>query len=93
MKQKENPILTVLGRDKKGIVAQISTFLANQDINIEEIKQGVIEGNFFMVMSVDVSDAGKSFHEIADELKELGSRIGVEISFYNQEIFKAMHKV
>jgi len=91
--QNTHPILTVIGADKKGIVAQISSLLWEKKINIEEIQQGIMKGNFFMVMSIDISDAVATFGEIAGELERLGGKIGVKINMYDQEIFDTMHKI
>lgn len=91
--KKEHPILTVIGEDKRGIVAQISTALWEETINIEEIRQGIIEGKFFMVMSVDITGSPLSFEQIEEKLKKVGETTGVEITLYNQSIFSAMHKI
>jgi ACT domain-containing protein len=91
--KKDHPILTVIGEDKRGIVAQISTILWKEHINIEEIRQGIIEGKFFMVMSIDTTESKLSFEEIEQKLKDAGKETGVEISMYNQSIFSAMHKI
>lgn len=90
---KNFPVITVIGKDTKGIVAQISTLLWKRDVNIEEIKQGVIKGNFFMIMSVDLSASSASFHQLSQELKALGKKISLDISIYNQEIFTSMNKI
>jgi len=87
------PIITVIGRDHPGIVAQISAMLWENRINIEEISQGVIKGNFFMVMAVDLKDAKIDFAALAQKLKLLGKKIGADISLYNQEIFTAMNRI
>ena len=87
------PVITVLGKDKKGIVSHVSSFLLTIKINIEEIQQGIMKGNFFMVMSVDISDSTYSIPELADELEKLGNKIGVKINIYDQEIFQVMHKI
>lgn len=90
---KDYPIITVIGKDQKGIVAQISTFLWEKKINIEEIQQGVMKGNFFMAMSVDAKDAKVSTLNLSEDLEKLGSKIGVKINIYDKEIFTAMHKI
>ncbi|RLC36481.1 ACT domain-containing protein [Candidatus Falkowbacteria bacterium] len=87
------PIITVIGKDTKGIVAQVSNLLWKKDINIEEIKQGIIKGSFFMIMSVDMKDSPTSFHQLSKELKKLGKKINLEINIYNQEIFTAINKI
>ena len=89
----KHPIITEIGQDTKGIVAQISTLLWKKDVNIEEIKQGVIEGKFFMVMAVDLANASVSFQQLSGELKKLGEKIGLDINLYNQEIFTAINKI
>lgn len=90
---KDYPIITVIGKDQKGIVAQISTFLWEKKINIEEIQQGVMKGNFFMAMSVDAKDAKVSTLNLSEDLEKLGNKIGVKINIYDKEIFTAMHKI
>lgn len=89
----EHPIITVIGEDTKGIVAQISNLLWKRDINIEEIKQGIIEGKFFMIMAVDLSKSSIDFHGLSTELKKLGKKIGLDINLYNQEIFTSINKI
>lgn len=90
---KNRPIITVIGRDTKGIVAQISSLLWKREINIEEIQQGIIQGNFFMIMLVDLKDSSVTFEQLAKELKLLGKKISLDISLYNQEIFTAINKI
>ena len=53
--KKELSFITVIGRDKKGIVAKVSNLLYKNNINIEDINQKVMEGFFVMTMLVDVS--------------------------------------
>jgi ACT domain-containing protein len=93
MKQQDNPILTVIGEDKKGIVAQISTVLWEEKINIEEIRQGIIDGKFFMVMSINIEDSHLDFGQISEKLKKIGKEVSLDISLYNKSIFSAMHKI
>ncbi len=92
-KEENFPIITVIGKDTKGIVAQVSTLLWEQDINIEEIKQGIIRGNFFMIMSVDISGAKITFAKLSLDLKKLGAKIGLDINLYNKEVFTAINKI
>ena len=87
------PVITVIGKDTKGLVAQISNLLWKKGINIEEIKQAIISGNFFMIMTVDMDDSSLSFEQLSRELRKLGKKIGLEINLYNQEIFTAINKI
>jgi formyltetrahydrofolate deformylase len=72
-------IVSVLGQDQKGVVARISTYLAEQDINIEDIEQRVLRGQFLMDMLVDITDATTSLDELITGLLSIGSEIGMDI--------------
>ena len=72
-------IVSVLGRDQKGVVARISTFLAERDVNIEDIEQRVVRGQFLMDMLVDITDASATLDELITGLLAIGREIGMEI--------------
>jgi formyltetrahydrofolate deformylase len=73
-------IISVIGRDQKGIVARVSTYLASQSINIEDIEQRIVEGLFIMSMRVDLTDVATTLDEVILGLKTIGNDIGVEIT-------------
>lgn len=79
-------IVQVLGRDQKGVVARISTFLAERDINIEDIEQRVVRGQFLMDMLVDIAGSSVTLDELITGLLEIGREIGMDIrvSLHNQ---------
>ncbi len=70
-----NAVITVVGHDKVGIIAKVSTLLYESNINILDLSQTIMQGNFTMVMLVDVSAANKSFKEISEALEKLGKEI------------------
>lgn len=72
-------IVSVLGRDQKGVVARISTYLAEREVNIEDIEQRVVHGQFLMDMLVDITDASVSLDELITGLLRIGEEIGMEI--------------
>jgi formyltetrahydrofolate deformylase len=73
-------VVSVIGRDQKGVVARVSTYLASSDINIEDIEQRVMEGIFIMTMQVDLSDLSCSLDELALGLRRIGDELGMEVS-------------
>lgn len=85
-------ILTTVGQDKTGIVAGVSSFLAEKDINILDLSQTIMDGYFTMMMVVDVSDEA-DFSVLSTELKELGKKLGVEINIRNEKMYAAMHEL
>ncbi len=86
-------ILTVLGKDKAGIIANVSTMLAERNVNIEDISQTIMQGNFTMIMLVDLSNATVSLQQLAIDANALGEKIGVKIILQHEDIFNAMYRV
>ena len=91
--KKELSFITVIGKDKKGIVAKISNLLYKNNINIEDISQKVMEGFFVMAMLVEISDYKKPQAKIGKELEKIGLELGVKIQVQHENIFKKMHRV
>jgi formyltetrahydrofolate deformylase len=73
-------VLSIIGRDQKGVVARVSTYLAGLSINIEDIVQRVVEGLFVMTMKIDVGDMTSSLDELVLGLKKIGDEFGMETS-------------
>ena len=86
-------IVTVVGKDKSGIIAKVSTALAEKNVNIEDISQTILQDNFTMLMLCDLSNSKISIKELKVNLEELGQEIGVSIHVQNEEIFDVMHKI
>ncbi len=86
-------IITVQGVDKTGIVASVATVLAEYKVNIEDIKQTLMQGHFVMFMLCDISQSSNSFKEIKEALCQVGEKLGMEIWVQRKEIFDNMHNV
>ena len=86
-------IITVVGKDTKGIIAKVCTYLAENDVNILDISQTIVQEYFNMMMIVDMSKMNTSFETVADELDELGKSIGVQVKCQREEIFNMMHRI
>jgi formyltetrahydrofolate deformylase len=72
-------VVSVLGKDQKGVVAQFATYLAERGINIEDIEQRVVRGFFLMDMLVDIKDISIDLSEMITGLLELGKRLDMEV--------------
>lgn len=86
-------VITVLGRDCKGIIAAVSGALAQNNANILDINQTVLQDMFTMAMMVDYSEMEPDFDAMRSQLAELGEKMGVEIRMQRKAIFDAMHRV
>lgn len=86
-------IITVIGRDKVGIVAGITTELAKHNINIIDINQTIMEEFFTMILMVDLEKINESFEDIKKALSSEGKKLGVDVKIQREEIFNSMHTV
>ena len=86
-------VITVLGSDKVGIIAKVSTLLADRGINILDITQTIMQNMFTMIMLVDLSESSSKVGEIAQELDKCGQSLGVSITIAHEGIYKSMHKI
>jgi len=91
--EKEQLFITVIGEDRKGIVAKISTLLYECDINIEDINQKIMDSYFVMIMLVDMKQSKQSLEKVREELEKLGDALRVKIQIQHENIFKMMHRV
>lgn len=86
-------IVTVIGKDKSGIIAKVAGLLADNDVNIEDISQTIVQGNFTMLMLCDLSKSDLSLKDLSAKLNALGEKTGVSIHVQHEDIFNAMHKI
>ena len=86
-------IVTVIGKDKPGIIAKVSTALAENQVNIEDISQTLMQDNFTMLMLCDLSSSKLPLEKLQEQLVKMGNEIGVSIHVQHEDIFNAMHKI
>lgn len=86
-------IITVVGRDQVGIIANVCSLLTENDVNVLDIDQSIKEGYFNMFMIVRLKDKGSNFKAISDSLQSLSESIGVEITIQRTELFDEMYKI
>ena len=86
-------IVTVIGKDRVGIIARVSSALAKNRVNIMDISQTILQDYFAMIMLVDLTEMTISFSDLSEKLSEEGKAIGVQIKIQREEVFKAMHQV
>ena len=86
-------IITVSGSDKVGIVAKIAGVLSDNNVNIEDIKQTLMQGHFVMFMLCDIEKSTYTFKEIKEAITTAGAEMGMEIWVQKKEIFDNMHNI
>ena len=86
-------IVTVVGKDRVGIIANVCTALANFNVNVLDINQTVMQGFFTMMMAVDVSACNVPLAELVTKMDAIGQDMGLSIRVQREDIFEAMHRV
>ena len=88
-----NAIITVVGKDGKGIIAAVSAKCAEVGANIVEISQSVLKDYFAMIMLIDISEINMQFTDFVDDMKKLGEGRDLDIRTMHEDIFNSMHKI
>lgn len=91
--KKELSFITVIGLDKKGIVAKISNLLYKNDVNIEDIAQQIMEKHFVMTMLIDIANTKGSIDKLRADLEKIGRELNLKVQLQHENVFKMMHRV
>ena len=86
-------IITVVGKDKVGIISGVANLLSDNNVNILDISQTILQDMFTMMMLVDVDGSKYNVGQLGELLGEKGNELGVEIRIQLEEIFESMHRI
>ena len=86
-------VVTVVGKDRVGIIASVCVKLAEYNINVLDISQTVMQGYFTMMMVVDVSQCTIPLAQLSTTMEEMGKERALSIRVQREDIFEAMHRV
>lgn len=86
-------IISVLGRDKVGIIASVSAVLAETGVNILDISQTILQEIFTMVMICDITNSTVGFDVLKDNLETKGLELGVQVQVQHEDVFQFMHRI
>ncbi len=86
-------IVTVIGKDRVGIIADVTALLAQYGVNVLDISQTVLQEYFTMIMLVDASQCTVPFADLARTLDEAGTQRNLQIRAQREDIFNAMHRI
>jgi len=86
-------IVTVIGKDRVGIIAGVCSLLAENGVNILDISQTILREYLTMMMLVDTSGSPAPFDELSKSLKISGEQQGLSIRIQREDIFEAMHRI
>ena len=86
-------IVTVIGKDRVGIIADVTALLAQYGVNVLDISQTVLQEYFTMIMLVDAAQCTVPFADLARTLDEAGTQRGLQIRAQREDIFNAVHRI
>ena len=88
-----NVIISVIGKDRIGIIRDVSTFLADLDVNIVDISQTLMGEYFTMIMRANTERSAMPIDKLIVALREKGEAFGLDINLRSEDIFDAMHRI
>jgi ACT domain-containing protein len=86
-------VITVLGKDRVGIIAAVTAALAENQVNILDISQTILQDYFTMIMLVELLDEGLAIPQLQEILDGVGAQLGVQIRVQHDAVFTAMHRI
>ena len=86
-------IVTVVGKDRVGIIAEVCVTLAGYQVNVLDISQTIMQGYFTMMMAVDVSQCTVPLAQLCQAMDAKGQEMGLNIRVQREDIFHAMHRI
>ena len=86
-------VISVVGKDRPGILAVTATACAERNINIVDVTQKVLQDLFTMIMIVEIPEDKENMHMITDDFDRLGQQQGLSIHVMHEDIFNAMHTI
>lgn len=86
-------IVSVIGKDQVGIIANVCSLLSSHQVNVLDISQTVLQDYFTMIMVVDTSACAMDFAALVTELEQEGTKLGLTIHAQREDIFNAMHRI
>ena len=88
-----NAVIAVIGHDRVGILAKISTICAENNANVIDVNQTVMQNYFAMIMLAEISGLNCDFGKFSDKVQEAGKEIGMTVHVMHEDIFNSMHRV
>jgi glycine cleavage system transcriptional repressor len=85
-------VLSAVGRDRVGLVAQVSRFCCNRGVNILDLASHVDGDQYTMMLQIDLSDI-QSLEAFKDELFAFGDASRLNLVLQHNDIFRATNEI
>ena len=88
-----NAVVSVIGKDRVGILARVATECAQANVNVVEVTQTLLQETFAMTMLVNIDQIAMKLSEFAQHMDNVGKEMGLVIHVMHEDIFNSMHKI
>ncbi len=88
-----NAVVSVIGKDRVGILARVATECAQANVNVVEVTQTLVQDTFAMTMLVNIDQIAMKLSEFAQHMDNVGKEMGLVIHVMHEDIFNSMHKI
>ncbi len=92
MMEKKRAVVSVIGKDQVGIIANVTNVLAENNVNILDISQTILQDFFTMMMLVDVTEM-ECLDTLQEKFETINQKMGLKINIQLEDLFQAMHRV
>lgn len=86
-------VVSVVGKDRTGIIARVAGTLAENGVNILDISQTILQGFFTMIMLVDLGEDGENLDKVRTELEQAAKDLGMQVTIQHEDVFNFMHRI
>ena len=88
-----NAVVSVIGKDRVGILARVATECAQANVNVVEVTQTLLQDTFAMTLLVNIDQIAMKLSEFAQHMDNVGKEMGLVIHVMHEDIFNSMHKI
>ncbi len=88
-----NAVVSVIGKDRVGILARVAGECAQANVNVVEVTQTLLQDTFAMTMLVNIDQIAMKLSEFAQHMDNVGKEMGLVIHVMHEDIFNSMHKI
>ncbi len=91
--QRELAVVSVIGQDSVGIVAEVTRALADNRANIEGMNQAIVSGYFALILTIDVKDMTVTIDELQKIMDTIAETRNLRIYIQHENIFRSMNRI
>jgi len=93
VKSQNRVIITAFGRNRIGILAGLTTVLAEHGCDILDLSQKILQDFFTIMLLVNISGCTLDYEGIKKQIVARGEELDLKVIVQHEDIFNAMHRI